>query len=127
MFPGYLFCRYSIRESLRHVLSTAFVSSAMTFMHDAAAVPDSLIAELKAEFDEKETLTVETGIQTGETVDIIEGPMRGQTATVTKILPGRDRVRILLEFIGGLREVEVPLISLLTGRDPRHAALPRPA
>ena len=127
MFPGYLFCRYSVRESLRHVLSTAFVSSAMTFMHDAAAVPDELIADLRAEFDEKETLTVETGIQAGETVNIVEGPMRGQTAVVTRIVPGSERVRILLEFIGGLQEVEVPLISLLTGRDPRREALPRQA
>jgi hypothetical protein len=53
--------------------------------------------------------------------------MRGQTAIVTSLLPGRDRVRILLEFIGGLQEIEVPLISLLTGRDPRHEALPRQA
>jgi transcriptional antiterminator RfaH len=127
MFPGYLFCRYSVKESLRHVLSTAFVSSAMTFMHDAASVPDDLIHSLRAEFDEKETLTVETSVQTGDTVDIVEGPMRGQTAIVTSILPGRDRVRILLEFIGGLQEIEVPLISLLTGRDPRHEALPRQA
>jgi transcriptional antiterminator RfaH len=127
MFPGYLFCRYSVRESLRHVISTPFVSSALTFMHDAGAVADPLIASLRAEFDEKETVTVETTIQPGETVDIVDGPMRGLTATVTRILPGRDRVRILLEFIGGLQEIEVPLISLLTGRDPRHEALPRTA
>ncbi len=125
MFPGYLFCRYSVRESLRHVTSTAFVSSALTFMHDAGAVPDRLIADLRAEFDEKETLTVETEIRPGETVDIVEGPMKGHSATVSKLLPGRDRVRILLEFIGGLQEIEVPLISLLTGRDPRSEALPR--
>lgn len=127
MFPGYLFCRYSVRENLRHVISTPFVSSALTFMHDAGAVADELITDLRAEFDEKETLTVHTEIQPGENVDIVDGPMRGLTATVAKVLPGRDRVRILLEFIGGLQEIEVPLLSLLTGRDPRHAALPRPA
>lgn len=127
MFPGYLFCRFSIRDSLRHVISTAFVSSALTFTHNAGAVPDTLIADLQAEFDEKETLTVHTEIQPGETVDIIDGPMRGLTATVTQVLPGRDRVRILLEFIGGLQQIEVPLLSLLTGKDPRHQALPRPA
>lgn len=127
MFPGYLFCRYSLRDSLRHVVSTAFVSSALTFMHDAGAVPDAMIADLQKEFDERETLTVETTIEPGEAVDIVDGPMKGLSATVTKLLPGRDRVRILLEFIGGLQEIEVPLISLLTGRDPRREALPRPA
>ena len=96
-------------------------------MHDAGAVADSIIANLRAEFDEKETITVQTTLQPGETVDIVDGPMRGMTATISRILPGRDRVRILLEFIGGLQEIEVPLISLLTERDPRHEALPRTA
>ena len=127
MFPGYLFCRYSVRESLRHVVATPFVSSALTFMYDAGAVADNVIASLRAEFDEKETITVQTTLQPGETVDIVDGPMRGMTATVSRILPGRDRVRILLEFIGGLQEIEVPLISLLTERDPRREALPRTA
>ncbi len=125
MFPCYLFCRYSIRESLRHVLSTAFVSSALTFMHDAGSVSDALILSLRAEFDAQEIITVETQIAAGEAVDIVDGPMRGLSATVTRVLPGRDRVRVLLEFIGGLQEIEVPLMSLLTGRDPRRAALPR--
>ena len=125
MFPCYLFCRYSIRESLRHVVATAFVSSALTFMHDAGSVSDEVIASLRAAFDEKEIVTVETEISEGEAVDIVDGPMRGLTATVTRVLPGRDRVRVLLEFIGGLQEVEISLFSLLTGRDPRRAALPR--
>lgn len=127
MFPGYLFCQYSLRESLRHVVSTAFVSSALTFMHDAGAVPDALIRDLQKEFDQNETLTVCSSLEAGETVEVVDGPMRGQAATVSRLLPGRDRVRILLEFLGGLQEVEVPLISLLTGKDPRHQALPRPA
>lgn len=125
MFPCYLFCRFSIKESLRHVVSTAFVSSALTFMHDAGSVPDEIIQSLRGEFDAQELITVETQIEAGEAVDIIDGPMRGLSATVTRILPGRDRVRVLLEFIGGLQEIEVSLMSLLTGRDPRRAALPR--
>ena len=94
-------------------------------MHDAGSVSDALILSLRAEFDAQEIITVETQIAAGEAVDIVDGPMRGLSATVTRVLPGRDRVRVLLEFIGGLQEIEVPLMSLLTGRDPRRAALPR--
>ncbi len=127
MFPGYIFCRFSVRESLRHVISTAYVSQALTFMHDAGSVSDAVIEDLKREFDEKETITVETTVQAGDAVDIVEGPMRGTQAVVTQVLPGKERVRILLEFIGGLQEIEVPLLSLITGRDPRQEALHRPA
>ncbi|MES2706177.1 MAG: transcription termination/antitermination NusG family protein [Verrucomicrobiota bacterium] len=122
MFPGYIFCRFSVRESLRHVVSTAFVSQALTFMHDAGSVSDALIEDLRKEFDEKETITVRTTVEPGDTVDVVDGPMRGSQAVVTEVIPGKERVRILLEFIGGLQEIEVPLISLITGRNPRQEA-----
>lgn len=125
MFPGYLFCKFSIRESLRHVVSTAFVSQALTFMHDGGSVADRVVEDLRREFDENEIITVETSVRSGDMVDVVDGPMSGTSAVVTRVLPGKERVRILLEFIGGLQEVEVPLLSLVTGRDPRREALPR--
>ncbi|MDB6132378.1 MAG: hypothetical protein JWM59_621 [Verrucomicrobiales bacterium] len=125
MFPGYIFCRFSIRDSLRHVVSTAFVSQALTFMHDAGSVPDAVVEDLKREFDDKETITIECTVQLGDSVNIVAGPMSGSEAVVTQVLPGKERVRVLLEFIGGLQQVEVPLLSLITSRDPRGQALRR--
>ena len=93
-------------------------------MEDCAAVADSIIAELRTVVDEKETVTVQTAIQTGDTVDIVEGPMRGQSVTVTRVLPGAQRVRVLLEILGSPHEVEVSILTLLSGRDPRAEALP---
>lgn len=127
LFPGYLFCRFSVRENLRHVSSTAFVSQVMTFMHDAGAIPDSVLESLRAEFSEDgdETLTIHTRLVEGDSVEIVSGPLRGASATVSRILPGAERVRVLLEFIGGLREIEVPLLDLLGFRDARVAAAGR--
>lgn len=122
LFPGYLFARFS-REQMRHVAGTAFVSQVLNFMEDCAAVSDNVVAELRSAVDEKETITVTTPIQPGETVDIIAGPLIGQQGTVTRVLPGAQRVRVLLEFLGSPHEVEVSLLSLLSIRDPRDAAL----
>ena len=123
LFPGYLFARFS-RLQIRHVAGTPFVSQVLNFMEDCAAVADSIIAELRTVVDEKETVTVQTAIQTGDTVDIVEGPMRGQSVTVTRVLPGAQRVRVLLEILGSPHEVEVSILTLLSGRDPRAEALP---
>jgi hypothetical protein len=41
--------------------------------------------------------------------------MRG---LVCEVLPGRERVRVLLEFLGQLQPVEVDLFSLLMPRRP---------
>ncbi len=123
LFPGYLFARFSPLQ-MRHVAATPFVSQVMHFMEDFGAVPDRVVAELRSAVDAKETITVETSIQPGDSVDIVAGPMRGQAVTVTQVLPGAQRVRVLLEILGSPHEVEVSILTLLSGRDPRVAALP---
>jgi transcriptional antiterminator RfaH len=123
LFPGYLFAKFA-PLNLRQVAATPFVSQVMTFMEDYGAVPEHVIAELRTALDEQETVTVNVAIKPGDTVDIVEGPMRGQAVTVTRVLPGAERVRVLLEFLGSHQEVEVSILSLLSGRDPRITALP---
>lgn len=124
LFPGYLFARFA-PLGLRQVAATPFVSQVLTFMEDFGSVPDNVVAELRTAVDPQETITVATAVQPGDSVDVVEGPLRGQSATVTRVLPGAMRVRVLLEFLGQPHEVEVSILSLLSGRDPRVEALPQ--
>ena len=126
LFPGYLFARFAAVQ-MRHVAATPFVSQVLNFMEDCASVSDNIVAEIRAMVDEKETITVETAILPGDEVDIIAGPMRGASVKVTSILPGAQRVRVLLEILGSPHEIEVSILSLLSSRDPRAAALPAKA
>lgn len=126
LFPGYLFARFSPMQ-IRQVGTTAFVSQVMTFLHDCGYVPDTVITDLRSAVDSKDTITVNDAIQPGDSVDVVDGPLRGQSVTVTRVLPGADRVRVLLEFLGSTKEVEVSILSLLSGRDPRIMALPAPS
>jgi transcriptional antiterminator RfaH len=126
LFPGYLFVKYA-PSSMRHVATTPFVSQILSFMEDFGAVRDEVVAELRMTMDTHETLTVSSAIQSGDCVDVVSGPLRGQAVTVTQILPGAQRVRVLMEFLGSPHEVEVSILSLLSGRDPRVQALPRHA
>jgi transcriptional antiterminator RfaH len=126
LFPGYLFVKYA-PSGMRHVAATPFVSQVLSFMEDFGAVRDEVVAELRTSMDAQETVTVCSAIQSGDTVDVVAGPLRGQAATVTQVLPGAQRVRVLLEFLGSPHEIEVSILSLLSGRDPRVQALPRHA
>jgi len=126
LFPGYLFVKFAPLQ-MRQVAATAFVSQVLHFMEDFGAVPDAVVAELRTAVDAQETMTVDVAIKSGDTVDVVEGPLRGQAVTVTRILPGAQRVRVLLEFLGSPHEVEVSILTLLSGRDPRVAALPSDA
>ena len=126
LFPGYLFVRYA-PASLRQVAATPFVSQVLSFMEDFGAVPDGVVADLRESVDAQEMVTVAASIQSGDDVDVVSGPLRGHAVTVTQVLPGAQRVRVLLEFLGSPHEVEVSILSLLSGRDPRVQALPRTA
>ncbi len=123
LFPGYLFARFAAVQ-LRHVASVPFVSQVLNFMEDCGSVSDRVVSDLRSSVDAKEIITVPPPILAGDTVDLVVGPLRGQTATVTRVLPGAERVRILLEFLGNLREVEISILELLGDRDPRIGALP---
>lgn len=122
MFPGYLFSRFA-RESVRHVRSLPFVTQLLEFAEDLGAVPDSVIADLRSAVPDQDVVTIQTAPRPGDEVEVASGPLRGSTAIVSRILPGAERVRILLEFIGGMQELEVSLASLLGFRDPRQEAL----
>lgn len=124
LFPGYLFARFAPLH-VRQVATTAFVSQVLHFMEDFGRVPDEVIAELRTAVDERETITVPSPVREGDSVELVAGPLRGQSAVVTRVLPGAERVRVLLEFLGAPHEIEVSILTLLSGRDPRSSALPR--
>jgi transcription antitermination factor NusG len=45
-------------------------------------------------------------------VEIVEGPFRGQNGVVKQLLPARERVKVLLEVLGGATEVDLSLTSV---------------
>jgi transcriptional antiterminator RfaH len=122
LFPGYLFVRCDWVIWQRAILATAGVTGQVHFGQHIPAVPDSVVAELRRGFGDEEVMTVSVSPGPGDTVEIGEGPLRGATGTVTRLLPARDRVAVLLEFLGGTREVEVSILSILGLRDVRGAA-----
>lgn len=108
LFPGYLFALFDFAQDHRNVHYTHGVSGIVHFGSKYPALDSETIAGLR-EFDPNggEALTVEAPLAAGDQVRIGEGAFRGMTATVAAVLPARDRVKILVEFLGGLTEVEI--------------------
>lgn len=122
LFPGYLFVRCDWTVWQRAVLATGGVRGQVHFGLHVPAVPDPVVAELRRSFADEEVMTVSIAPGPGDLVEIGDGPLRGTAGVVTRLLPARDRVAVLLDFLGGTREVEVPLLSVLGLRDVREAA-----
>lgn len=113
MFPGYVFARFLYSELHRQVQATRGVVKIVRFGTRTAIVPDEIIVTLRDSLHDEETILVETVIQPGEEVNLVEGPFRGLRAIVTKVLPAKDRIAVLLELLGIEREVEIPTHSVL--------------
>ena len=107
LFPGYLFARFDWRESLRLVHHTAGVAGVVHFGARWPTVPDAVIEELRASVGLEELRVVGETLEPGEEVRISGGAFHGLQAVVSRVMPSRARVAVLLEFLGRQSVVEV--------------------
>ncbi len=113
MFPGYLFARFCFVSQHRMLRATHGVTKVIGFSGEASVVPERVIAELREAVKDDETVVIETGVEVGEEVNMVAGPFRGVRALVTRVIPARQRVMVLLEVLGMEREVEVATHAIL--------------
>ncbi len=110
LFPGYVFARFDIGVNLRAVNGTHAVLRVVRFGADSyPSVPDDLIEEWQRSVDDQKLITIQEQFKPGDEVEIVEGPMRGIRTIITQVFPAQERVRILLELLGEVREVQVSL------------------
>ena len=111
-FPGYLFIHINLDDvgisSLRWMPHTVGMVS---FDREPAAVPDNLILGLEKRLKEINEAGGEffDGLQTGDKIWIHSGPFSGYEAIFDHRLPGKERVRVLLQFLGEPRKVPIEL------------------
>jgi len=123
MFPGYLFGHFVFAEHHRHVVSISGVSNIVRFGGQPAVVPDEIISELRAHVTDEETIIIPQPIEAGTEVKIVEGIFKGVKAVVSRVLPARERVAVLLEVLGMEREVEIAAGAVLP--DAAHPLAPK--
>ncbi len=113
MFPGYVFAHFDYLTQHRQIQAARGVMKIVRFGVTPSIIPRAIIEELRSSIQDEETLVLNTGIQSGEEVNVVDGPFRGLRAVVSRVMPARDRVAILLEVLGMEREVEIDLSAVL--------------
>ena len=112
VFPCYLFVRCEAVADLDEVQYTSGVSGVVRFGDRAATVPGRVIDELKQCFDSGNPMWVEDRLCAGAEVTVAEGSFLGSRGIVVRVLPARQRVQILLDFLGRPTLTEVDRRSL---------------
>ena len=123
LFPGYLFARFDLAASLRGVHHARGVRAVIHFGNQWPAVPDSIIAELQATVPSDEVHVVREEVQPGETILISGGAFHDLRALVTRVIPARQRVAVLLEFLGRQTAVELDATAVVREGDERKRIL----
>ncbi|ACD82086.1 transcriptional activator RfaH [Candidatus Methylacidiphilum infernorum] len=109
LFPGYLFAKFNLYSKLTFVRSTKGVRKVVHFGSSYPVIPDSFIEELRIQFGEEGIKTIRERIDVGSTINIAEGPFQGYSCIVLGFIPAKERVRVLLEWLGRAVQIEVNL------------------
>jgi transcriptional antiterminator RfaH len=119
MFPGYLFAQFNYATSYRRVRQEPGVSGFVQFGDRLALLPDKLISEMAVRVDKDELLEIDRGLEPGQNVQFTKGPFQGLEALVTRLITARDRVEILIEWMGRSLHAEASIGDLAPLAGPR--------
>jgi len=124
LFPNYLFARFDWHNSLRQVQAARGVSGVVHFGERWPVIDAAVIADLQRAVGADELHTISTALQPGDDVEIADGAMRGLRAVVSRVIPSRERVAVLMEFLGRQTTIEVPANYLVKEGDVRARVFP---
>lgn len=118
MFPGYIFVHCDIKAVYRRIMATNGIRCLVTYGERVPLVPAAFVEAIREQLVRAQQRADDPGLEAGTRVVIAEGAFKGIEAVVSGAVPGKERVRLLLEFLGQQIEVKVPRKSVLRTKSP---------
>jgi transcriptional antiterminator RfaH len=112
MFPGYLFARCDYGAFHCEIRKRPGVNGFVQFGERIALLPDALISEIRARTGIDEIVEISRALEPGQEVEITQGPFQGLNALVTRLISARERVEILIEWMGRTLRAEAGVMDL---------------
>jgi transcriptional antiterminator RfaH len=116
LFPCYVFVHCNVEQKADEIRYVSGMNSLVRFGDRIAAIPDHVIEELAASFWGDEPLNVENELNDGAEVTVSGGAFMGFNGVVLRVLPAKQRVQVLLDFLGRSTVAEVDRTSVRTDR-----------
>jgi transcriptional antiterminator RfaH len=113
MFPGYLFAHFNLVELHRQVRYAHGVSGIVQFGGWYPPIEDEILARLRDHTGDSDVKEVNYQLSEGDRVKIVDGVFVGLEAVVRQVLPAKERVKVLMDFLGTSVEAEVEHSSVL--------------
>jgi transcriptional antiterminator RfaH len=113
MFPGYLFAKFVYSTQHRAVENSHGIRGIVHFGDRLATLPENVVAALQSKVGAEDIVTLDCSIKVGQSVQIIDGPFQGLEVVVTHLLPAKERIRVLFDFLGRSMELEISTAKVL--------------
>jgi transcriptional antiterminator RfaH len=113
MFPGYLFARFELMTMHRKVRYAHGVSGLVRFADRYPTIDEGALEQLRDHTDVRGIKELHYRFSQGDNVKIVQGAFLGLDAVITQVLPAKERVKILMDFLGRKIEAEVHHSSVL--------------
>jgi transcriptional antiterminator RfaH len=107
LFPGYLFARFALSDSLHKVRFTRGVHNVVCIGNDPTPVDDRVIEIIAAQIDTTGFVKIGADLGPGAKVLIQAGPFKGLTGIFERGTSAADRIKILLDCVSFQASVEV--------------------
>jgi transcriptional antiterminator RfaH len=118
LFPNYLFARFNPSKNLAQVRHAYGIQTVVHFGNRLPVIPDEVIEEIRQSLNPEQVCHVDTTLSPGDTVAICTGAFSGLQAVIKTHLPRKQRVMVLLEFLG--RQVNVEISENEVAKAPIH-------
>jgi transcriptional antiterminator RfaH len=113
VFPNYLFARFDRAESLRDVQHTFGVAGIVHFGVFWPALPDAVVDDMRSMLGPDELRVLEEELKPGDEIQIAGGAFHGLRAVVSRLMPAKARVAVLLNFLGRDTHTEIKLADVV--------------
>jgi transcriptional antiterminator RfaH len=122
LFPGYLFVHLNLPVDYQRVIWAPGVRELLCLGGGPIPIGDDVIDQLRLRCDPAGVVHVaSTPWNRGDRVEIAAGPFAGLLATVETVMPRRQRIKLLIDFLARQTSVDLPLTAI-KGVRPRPAA-----
>lgn len=113
MFPGYLFACFELAKMHLQVRYAPGVSGIVRFADRYPTIDEESLVQLWGHTGAAEVKELSYGLSEGDQVQIVEGAFVGLEAVVTQVLSTKERVKVLMDFLGRRMEAEIQCSSVL--------------
>jgi transcriptional antiterminator RfaH len=123
LFPTYLFARFELASWIQQIERAPGVHGIVRFGAHCPTVPDEVVESLRATVGPGQVHVIDEPLQPGEPVELAGGVFHGLQAVVARLMPGRDRVAVLLDLLGRQAIVELASAGVTRIGDERWRVL----